>query len=425
MKKILDYLEELEESRMKFGLERIKKLLSSLNNPHKNYYKLIHVTGTNGKGSVCAFLSYILKEAGYKIGTFTSPHIYSPTERIKINNRPISEDKLAYLLKKLIPIIERMQDKPTYFEVLTALAFLCFKEEKIDIGIIEVGLGGRLDATNVISPSICIITNIDIEHKEFLGSSLTSILKEKAEIIKENTQVISGIKQRHLRDLLKKICKEKKAKSLYQYKEDFYIKDIKLYPSYSSFRLNGETYKIRLLGDFQINNASLAIKSAQILSIPQEYIKTGLYKAKLIARHQLLKLKDEIKLLVDAAHNPAAFKVLFSNLKFYFKDYKWRIIIGFCKDKDIPKMIQIIQQNINFIDYIILTKADINRAVSPGQILQFFTIPCNIRIASNVKEALKIAYEGIDTPSKTLIILTGSFYLLKEIELSNERSFFR
>ena len=204
---VIKYLYSLERKKgSKLGLKNIRNLLKKVNNPEKSL-KVIHVAGTNGKGSVCAMISSILQEAGCKVGMYTSPHLKDFRDRFLINNKKIiKNDVVKYFLK-----VKKFIDEQTFFEVITAMAFLYFNDEKVDFLVLEVGLGGRLDATNVVKPLVSVITNIDIEHTDFLGKTLEKITHEKAGIIKKNIPVITGAKGKSLK-IIKKVCKKNHCK---------------------------------------------------------------------------------------------------------------------------------------------------------------------------------------------------------------------
>ncbi|HCJ66055.1 MAG TPA: bifunctional folylpolyglutamate synthase/dihydrofolate synthase, partial [Elusimicrobia bacterium] len=207
---IVQQLEKRERFGFLFGLERIDKFLKELNHPERNL-QIIHITGTNGKGSTASFIAKILEFAGYRVGLYTSPHLVDIRERIQINSIPISKKDFVRLYSELSTINYKLVKELTYFEFLTALAFQYFFEKKVDFLILEVGLGGRLDATNVIErPLVELITNIDYEHTEYLGKTLKKITYEKAGIIKNNSFTVTGVKQKNVLSLLKRICAERK-----------------------------------------------------------------------------------------------------------------------------------------------------------------------------------------------------------------------
>jgi len=388
--KVIKYLYSLERKKgSRLGLENIKKLLRKVNNPEKGL-KYIHVAGTNGKGSVCAMISSILLENGYKVGMYTSPHLVDFRDRFLINNKKISEKNIIkYFLK-----IKKYIDEQTFFEVITAMAFLYFMEKKVDFLVLEVGLGGRLDATNVVKPLVSVITNVDIEHTDFLGKSVEKIAYEKAGIIKQNVPVTTGAKNKAL-SVIKKICENRNSK--------LFIKK-----KYKNLKLN-------LKGSFQIENASVAVTTIDVLNqyyksgIDENKIKRGLSNIKWNGRFEFLKKN----ILVDCAHNPSGIEVLIKELRLLKikKLYKNLIlVIGILNDKDVKKMISIIEP---FADKIIITKVDNPRAEDPLKIKGFFKNKDKIKkIIKDVKKAAEYAEEIAE--KNDLILVTGSCFVVGE-----------
>lgn len=382
-KNVLEELYSLDVKKWTLGLDRIEALLKKLGNPEKKL-RCIHVAGTNGKGSVCAMISSILIDAGYKVGMYTSPHLKKFNERIRINNKLISDrDIVKYYLK-----VKKHVDGQSFFEITTAMAFLYFAGKNVDFAVLEVGLGGRLDATNVITPLVSVITNIGLEHTEFLGNTIEKISYEKAGIIKKNIPVVTAAEGIALATI-KKISNGQNSK--------LYIVNKKI-----------ANCRIGLKGEFQKLNAAMAIKSIEILKnnynlkINENNIKKGLLNAKWPGRFQFL----EKNILADCAHNPHGFKVLVKELMRI--DYKNLImVLGFSDDKDIASISKIISPLANKI---ILTKSQNERAAEPKKIKQYFK---NSLIIKNPKKALnyakKIAEKG------DLILIAGSIFLVGEL----------
>ena len=384
------------------SLKNIKLLLKKLNNPEKEL-KVIHIAGTNGKGSVCAMLSSILKEANYRVGMYTSPHLKDFRERFLINNKKISKKDIVKYYKKIKPHITSQ----TFFEVITAMAFLYFKEKKVDYLIAEVGLGGRLDATNVIIPLISVITNIGLEHQEYLGETIEEIAFEKAGIIKNKIFVITGAKGSALK-VIKKIAKKNNSK-LYTNKKP----------------IKGFTLKLK--GEFQLENASIAIETIKALNkhynlkIKTQHIKTGLlntiwhgrleyigvskrnpmYKKSPISKH------IEKNILVDCAHNLDAVKALKKELKKIKNFKKLYLITGMLKDKDYTN---ILKELTPLTKQIILVKPSIPRALDPKILAKHVK---NCIIIQNPKKALKYAKKTANKDD--LILITGSIYVVGEV----------
>ncbi|MBS3122157.1 bifunctional folylpolyglutamate synthase/dihydrofolate synthase [Candidatus Woesearchaeota archaeon] len=305
------------------GLERIETLLKKLGNPEKNL-KVIHVAGTNGKGSVCAMCTSILIEAGYKTGLYTSPHLVDFTERFKINNKNITKKRLVELFEQIKPHITN----ETYFEIITAMAFLYFKQENVDIVVLEVGMGGRLDATNVVTPLVAVITTISKEHTQYLGDTIEKIAFEKAGIIKDNFKgncyVVVGESNAAL-NVIKKICKERNAKLSIA---------------------KPTTLKISLKGEYQKINAGIAIEAIKTLThfgynIPNPTIIKGLLKTEWRGRLEFV----ERNVIIDCAHNPNGIECLVNELnllKEQHKFNKFQVVFGAMKDKNIKEMIKLL-----------------------------------------------------------------------------------
>ena len=387
---VINYLYSLDRKKgSKLGLGNIKTLLKKIGNPENNL-KYIHVAGTNGKGSVCAMVSSVLQEAGHKVGMYTSPHLEDFRDRFLINNKKISKnDIVRYFLK-----VRRFIDEQTFFEVITAMAFLYFHEKKVDFLVLEVGLGGRLDATNVVNPLLSVITNIDIEHTDFLGKTIEKIAYEKAGIIKKNIPVVTGAKNKPLL-IIRKICKKRNSQL-------FVSKRYK-------------TLKLNLNGSFQLENASIAVKVIDVLNqyyplkISNKNIKNGLKNIKWPGRFDFIKKN----MLVDCAHNPAALRALVKELTNLKKEKKYKkliLIIGILSDKDIKKMMGLIEP---FSDKIIITKAETPRAEEPSKIKKFVKNKDKVKIIKNIKGAVKYAEKLAE--KKDLILVTGSCFVVGEV----------
>lgn len=358
------------------GLNRIKEVLEKLGNPQKEL-KFIHVAGTNGKGSVCAILDSVLREAGYKTGLYTSPHIWEYTERIKINGIDIKKEIFANYVEK----ISKMNIDLTEFEILTVIAFLYFKENNADIVILETGLGGRLDATNVIDKNICsVITHIDLDHTEILGDTKEKIAFEKAGIIKNGCPVVTSMGYEVIKD------KADKLNSLF----------ILVFPSVDKKYINS----LSLKGNHQIENLSLAICVINqfFLEIGEEVIINGLKKVKHHCRFEYIKDKN---IIIDACHNPNGVEALRNNLDLYYPDKKRRFIFGALKNKNYKKMMEILFRE---DDEIFFNEFDYPKA-------------CSFEELSSACHFLSKKYtsENIITPDR-LNIICGSFYMIGKMK---------
>ena len=313
------------------GLERIEQLLANLGNPHHDV-RVIHVAGTNGKGSVCAYLSSILTEAGYKVGRYTSPHLVDWNERICLNEQPISLEALQSLLLQVIDAINPNTESPTQFEIITAAAWLYFAKNRVDIAVVEVGLGGRLDATNICRPLVTVITSISREHWQQLGSTLTEIATEKAGIIKPRCPVVVG----QLPLEAQKVVRSRITK--------LNCPAVLVEPALELPAINGQRwasyqnidYPLPLLGGIQLNNSAIAIATIQVLQqkgwkITTRAIAAGMAKTRWLGRLQWVKYGD-LPLLIDGAHNPAAAQALRQYADTLEAPVTW--VIGMLSTKD-------------------------------------------------------------------------------------------
>jgi|TARA_Y100000310_G_scaffold186388_1_gene186536 dihydrofolate synthase/folylpolyglutamate synthase len=379
-KKILKELYSMDSQKFKLGLKRIKVLLKKLGNPEKKL-KCIHVAGTNGKGSVCAMLSSILQDAHYKVGMYTSPHLKKFNERIRINKKLIADKDIVRLYSKVKPNVTDQ----SFFEITTAMAFLYFKEKNVDFAILEVGLGGRLDATNVVKPLISIITNIDYEHTKNLGNTLEKIAYEKAGIIKKNVPVVTAAEGIALA-AIKKVSNKNNSELVIVNKD-------------KNLKLNN------LRGQFQIQNAAIAAKAIEKLNnhkINKKNIINGLKNAKWPGRFQFINKNT----LIECAHNPNGFKILIKELK-NLKYKKLILVLGFSDDKDIQKISGMIKP---IASRIIITKSKNERAAEPELIKKYFKKPI---ILKSPKKALNYAKKI--AKKEDLILVTGSIFLVGEL----------
>ncbi|MBU1726580.1 MAG: bifunctional folylpolyglutamate synthase/dihydrofolate synthase [Candidatus Omnitrophica bacterium] len=418
-------------------LERVRDFLSIIGNPQDSL-RCIHVAGSKGKGSTCAFIAYILREAGYKVGLYTSPHLSDFRERIRILNPTrnpahlvgvhkhtyevckgwgskvgddfegmISRKEMVKLAARLRPVIDNYNKDSkygplTFFEVYTALAFQYFKEKKADFAVLETGLGGRLDATNVCNPLVCAITPISYEHTQKLGSSLREIATEKAGIIKthrtshykfRSLSVISAPQQKEALDVICNKCKEVAAR-LHEVNPGEH-KDL----------------KIRLIGEHQRINANVAIGVIEALqelgiNIPDIALKKGLLNTIWPGRCEVISKKPLI--VLDGAQNIASALALKESIKTIFKYRKLILILGISNDKDIKGICNELNE---LADEVILTRADNSRATEPEVMEEYFSDKPT-RITKNVKEALESAKKI--AKAKDLVLVTGSLFLVGE-----------
>ncbi len=309
------WLESFQFHGIKPGLERISRLLRSLGNP-ETHYPCIHLAGTNGKGSTAVLLSSLLQAHGLRVGLYTSPHLQSVCERFRINGKEISPEKLADVLSLIRKRLEELSLPATYFEITTAAAFWYFAEEKIDVAVIECGLGGRLDATNVCHPILSIITNVARDHTAFLGRTLRAIAQEKAGIIKPGVPVVAGRLKPAAREEIEKKCRETQS-PLYLLGRDFRIRRWQEHWYYRGRRLHLPALSLSLSGDFQGHNLALALASLEILaergySLKEALIRQALSEVSWPGRLEFLRIGPGI--ILDGAHNEDGIRALIAAL---------------------------------------------------------------------------------------------------------------
>lgn len=420
-KETLEYIENNLKGGCNPGLDRIENLLKLLGNPHK-HIKAVHIAGTNGKGSVTAMLSSILKEAGYKVGTYISPHLITITERYLINGIRIDEETFAKYFSVIKSSIDKMKadglEIPTQFEALTALAFLYFKDMNIDIGVIEVGLGGRYDATNVLDSIMSVITSISYDHMNILGESIEEIAYEKAGIIKSNQiTVLYPQRFKKAEEVIEQVCKEKNSICVKVSEDNVVQKEFSLEGQKMDYYFNDIIYKdimLPLLGDHQLLNAAVTISAAVKLNelgfaLNEDSIRKGISKVEWPGRLSIIYKKPFI--VIDGAHNEDGIYVLAKAVKKYFKDENIVILMGMLKDKNHKDSISILAP---MAKQIIATEPNSDRALSAEELAEEAREFCReVYAISNISEALKKAIDIAGNHS--IILVCGSLYLIGEI----------
>ncbi len=403
-------LYSLQKFGIKFGLSKTSNLLKALGNPHRGQ-KYIHIGGTNGKGSVASFLSAILKDAGCKVGLYTSPHLVRFTERFKINDKEISEADATALIDELTDIFVR-EEPPTYFEATTAMALAYFARENTDIAIMEVGMGGRLDATNVITPLVSVITNISLEHQFFLGSRLLDIAGEKAGIIKNGIDLVTGVTQPGVIRLLEAIAKEKNA-PFWKVGKDTRYRVTGSGLHYYGLKRRHNGLRLGLNGSFQARNAALALTAIERLEekgfrISSLDIVNGLRNITWPGRMHVV--AQNPSMILDGAHNPAAIRSLAKAVRSGFKYRRLILVIGIMEDKDVDRMLHEI---VPVSDYVIYTRPVYSRAADPEILAaKAATIKKPGEIVQTLTEALDKAKKMAD--SRDLILVSGSLFTVGE-----------
>jgi dihydrofolate synthase/folylpolyglutamate synthase len=485
----IHYLYNLQKYGIKLGLDNIIRLMEILGNPQQSFQS-IHVAGTNGKGSTSAIIASLLKTAGLRVGLFTSPHLISFTERIRVNGKEIAEDEVIRLTEEIRDKISKFeyQDsnppspplekggvggfQPTFFEFVTTMAMLYFARQKIDMAVIEVGMGGRLDATNIILPDVSVITNISYDHREFLGNIIGEIAHEKAGIIKDGIPVVISSQSPEVLEVIEAKADEKNTKVYlygrdfssvlqrentsgiyfdYQSKEQSTIHDLPRTTESHGCKAVVRGLHLPLIGAHQLQNASVAIKAVELFQerrlkpaatqhsalSTQHLIKEGLKNVKWPGRLEIV--NEDPPILIDGAHNPAAAVALSNALlkNFLGKYEKIILVLGIMGDKDIKG---IMKPLLPLASEVIVTAPHYERAASPAKLKEIAAELgfSHVQVAPTVKDAIEMATKrsGLNTPSLTLpprgggmgggedselrtsnsslIVVTGSFYTIGE-----------
>ncbi len=420
----LDYLYGLQHIGIKLGLQNIEALLKLLGNPQRGFNS-IHIAGSNAKGSTAAFMAAILQAAGYKVGLYTSPHLIDFSERIRINADPISPEEVIMLTSIIRELIDRNPDfappagaHPTFFEFTTALAFSYFAGQKVDIAIVETGMGGRLDATNVLNPWLSVITGISLEHQQYLGHSLAEIAGEKAGIIKPGAKVFSGVKEPEAIAVIERECQSRNA-TLDCLKPacNWQLRAGNLKQQRFDLQTSQTVYadlQIKLLGDFQLRNAAVAVGALETLAerelvIPESAIREGLASTRWPGRLQLI--AEHPAILLDGAHNPQASRALAANLPKLMDYNKLILVLGVLLDKDIAG---IIAAWLDIADVFVLTRVDSDRAADPAALARFIPADSHKQIVLKSSIAQAINYARRLAGPDDLILITGSLYTVGE-----------
>lgn len=426
-KSSLDYVlsfadyERLPRSALVFDLRRIERLLAKLGNP-QDAAKSVNIAGTKGKGSTAAMVASILTRSGCRTGLYTSPHLLTFTERIKIDGENIAEDSFARLVDILKPEIEEANrlgvfGELTTFEILTALAFAYFSEMKVDYQVLETGLGGRLDATNVAKPEVCAITSVSLDHMDVLGDTLSKIATEKAGIIKPGSIVACSPQFPEAMEAIERTCRKQRARLIkvgtdVTWKQKGFSHDVQ---SFELRGLRGEyDLKLPLLGDYQMENAAMAVTIIEVLigqgaNIKPESIAEGLAQVQWPGRLQTLRRQP--RLIIDGAHNAYSAKKLVEAIKQHFDFTNAFLILGASSDKDVAGMVaelSLLTKNV------IVTGSRHPRAVKPAVLAgEFSKRGITAGAAEDVASAVEMALAG--AKADDLICATGSIFVIAEV----------
>ena len=429
-----------------FKLSRTRELLERLGNPDRSY-PIVHVTGTKGKGSTAVIAAGILRAAGYRVGVFTSPHLLHVEERLAVDGRPCPPEHFDQLLAELRPLVQEMdaawesmgEGGPTYFEILTAMAALYFARQGVDLAVLEVGLGGRLDSTNVCRPAVSVITSVSHDHTDILGASLKQIAWEKAGIIKRGVPVISGVADAEAREIIRRVAAKRAAPWIahpehlaYRYRPPRHLElgdsrgwvemEIRL-PGESPFSVQSE---LRLAGDHQALNAMLAVAAVrrwQIdsgIRIPAAAYRDALANVAAPARIEVVRRKPV--LIMDAAHNVASVEALCRTLNECFDARRKWVIFGTTQGKDYEGMLRLLAAH---FDHFVLTQYHGNPRMLPVEVLAASAsriMPGRFSVCPDAMESWQTVRAAVGTDD--LVCVTGSFFLAAEMSRTLQESAF-
>jgi len=410
----LDYLFGLEKFGMIFGLEKVETILHAIGNPHHEI-QTIHIGGTNGKGSTAAMMASVLQQEGYHVGLYTSPHLIRFTERIRVDGREIEKEEVAELTKWIRERIEVSGITPpfTFFDFTTAMALYYFRQKMVDLAILEVGLGGRLDSTNVVDPVLSIITNVDKDHEEYLGKSLMKIAGEKAGIIKKGRPLITAAIQPQVLRFFSKTCREKGSPYFRVGKEFRYVPSEEKSFHYEGLHRKLWGVTLNLFGAYQVINATTALGALEVLeelgySVSNDAMIEGLTKVEWPGRLEMVCSSPRV--FLDGAHNPAGALVLKKSLEKEFQYDRLILILGIMKDKDYDAILRCLTP---LADHVILTRPSIQRAAPPSLLQKALG---RNGIKAEVIEGFQEAIDrGLSmTSEKDLLCITGSLYTVGE-----------
>jgi len=423
-KKTIDFLYGLQKHGIKLGLSNTIQLMHMLGQPQKSF-RSVHLAGTNGKGSTATAIASILSSSGFRVGLFTSPHLVSFTERISINGTRITETEVIETAEAVRSAIRPTDLNPTFFEFVTAMAFYYFRQRSVDWAVVETGMGGRLDATNIIEPEASVITNISMDHREFLGQTLSDIAFEKAGIIKPHIPVVTASLDPEVIGVLSDIA-ESRNSGFHLLNRDFSGTLISMDTQGIIFDYSGDAQYRRLImpvsGKHQLYNACAAIRTAELLmknhALTDESIRAGLNRVRIEGR--LERVLDTPPVIIDSAHNPGAAASLADSMKDLFPGKKIILVAGIMDDKDI---VEVLKPLVRISHTVLLTRARYDRAARPEKLSAIVSSlmasgqserPESVSNTHSVPEALKTALDRCT--EDCIVLVTGSFYTTGEVK---------
>ncbi len=417
-KEALAYISEVGFFGSKPGLSRIGALLQALGEPQKGM-RFIHIAGTNGKGSCAAMTASVLRAAGYRTGLYTSPYLYRFNERMQLNGRQIGDEVLADIVSRVKPAAEAMDDHPTEFELMTAAALLWFREEKCDVVVLEVGLGGRFDATNIIdAPEAAVIMNIGLDHTAVLGDSVEKIAFEKAGIIKHGCDAVLYEQSESVTAVVRQRCLEQGVSLRIADFSAIVSEFDSLYGQ--TFSYKGRAYALPLLGRHQLKNAAVVLELAEVLrargwKLEQGDVEHGLYAVSWPGRFELV--SDEPLFVVDGGHNPQCARTVYENLLHYFPDKRRILLLGILRDKDYAGLTEILDPAAD--SYICITP-DSPRALPAAELADFLRrYGKPVAVCDSIRDGVSLALDRSDDGS--VVCAAGSLYSVGEIRACFEK----
>ena len=417
--KCLEYMYSLRRFGIILGLDTIEKILNALGNP-QNSFLSIHVTGTNGKGSIASTLASILRASGKKVGLYTSPHLVRFNERIRVGDEAISDEDVIRSHEAVKQVVAGKRE-PTFFEYTTAMAFYYFALQGVEWAVIETGMGGRLDATNVITPAVSVISNVSLEHQMYLGKTLPLIAYEKGGIIKKKVPAVTGVKQPSAISVLDKIALEKQS-SLYRMGTDFRVRRNRDGSfTYSGIKTTWSNMKTGLLGDYQAENAAISLAACEVLNfgmlrLTLDVIRAGLAQTRWPGRLEIV--LNHPLVVLDGAHNLMAARNLAAHLRKNMKEKKVTLVIGILDDKPYTEMLRALLPTAHRV---ILTQAKIDRALQPEILFnEAKKIHPRIEIVKTVGEAFRHALRTAGRDNA--VCVAGSLYVVGEVKEEIEKN---
>ena len=407
----LDWIYNLRGGAIDLRLDRMEEALALFGHPERQFPAL-HIAGTNGKGSTAAMLHRILSLAGYRTGLYTSPHLAAFTERIRVGDEEISPAEVVKLARQIRERITAAGVALTFFEIVTVMAFLYLARRRIDIGVIEVGLGGRLDATNLVRPMVAMITTISKDHEAYLGSDLLSIGREKAGIIKPHVPVVCGALPAEVQAMIKQIAEEKQSPSYYLGSDfEFFLKNERFF-DYKGIKHDFSDLAVALHGRHQRSNAALAIAALELASgsfpVGEDAIRAGLSSVAWPGRFEVM--RERPWLILDGAHNGEGAGALAQTLDEFRQGRRVKLLFAAMEDKDWRSMLSLLLPR---VDELVLTRVAMERSADPAAIARSVAPPLPHRVTEEARSGLRLLYEG--AAPDDIILVAGSLYLLGEV----------